>query len=351
MKKLRFIVGVLLMLHGLAHASAGMWATDIGGDRLVTILWLGATIGFMAAGAGLMGIEILHRWWRVLIAIASLSSLTLLLLFGHPLFIVGIAADFVAIAAAIATVRITHEHGLTMHPGAVLRVLLIGFIVYTGVVIGLRPWYSAWGTTRSERQMVMIGDPPLGESHYRIDHAISIDAPVDSVWQWLVQVGQDRGGFYSYDWLERAFGADIRNADRIIPEWQNRTAGDLVRAVQPSYLGGLLGRNLGWKVRQVEPGRALVLENWGAFVLEPIGPSLTRLHIRTRGAGVPTVAGIALTPVSLLLFEPAHFIMERGMMLGIKRRAESTRTSNFSNVSARVQNSEEGVRESLTSGQ
>ena len=172
--------------------------------------------------------------------------------------------------------------------------------------------------------MVMIGDPPIGESHYRIDHAVTIQAPVDSVWQWLAQIGQDRGGFYSYDWLERVFGADIRNADAIVPEWQSRIAGDFVRAVQPSYLGGILGHNLGWNVRQVEPGRAIVLENWGAFVLEPMGPRLTRMHIRTRGAGVPTASGIAITPASLLLFEPAHFIMERGMLLGIKERAEAS---------------------------
>jgi hypothetical protein len=323
MKKLRVIVGVLLMLHGLAHASAGMWATDIGGQRLVTILWEGATIGFMAAGAGLIGIEFLHRWWRVLIGIASVSSLALLLLYGHPLFIIGIAADFVAIGAAIATARTPHDRSNAVHPGSLVRVLMIALIAYTGVVIGLRPWYSAWGTTQSERQMVMIGDPPIGESHYRIDHAVTIQAPVDSVWQWLAQIGQDRAGFYSYDWLERAFGADIRNADTIVPEWQSRAVGDFVRAVQPSYLGGIFGQNLGWKIRQMEPGRAIVLENWGAFVLEPIGPALTRMHIRTRGQGLPTVKGIAITPAALLVFEPAHFIMERGMLLGIKKRAEN----------------------------
>ena len=271
MRKMRVVVGVLLMLHGLAHASAGMWATDIGGQMLVTLLWEGATIGFMAAGAGLIGVEILHRWWRVLIAIASISSLALLLLYGHPLFIVGIAADFVAIGAAIVTARTPHDYTNAVHPGRVVRALMIALIAYTGVVIGLRPWHSAWGTTRSERQMVMIGDPPIGESHYRIDHAVTINAPVDSVWQWLVQIGEDRA----------------------------------------------------WNIRKVEPGRAIVVANWGAFVIEPIGPRLTRMHIRRRGSGVPTVSGIAITPASLLLFEPAHFIMERGMLLGIKERAES----------------------------
>lgn len=173
--------------------------------------------------------------------------------------------------------------------------------------------------------MPMIGDPPLGQSHYRIDHAVTIDAPVDAVWQWLVQIGQDRGGFYSYDWLERMFGADIDNATRVVPEWQQRRVGDLVRAVQPNYLGGAFGPDLGWRVEAIEPGRAMVLENWGAFVLSPDGPERTRMHIRTRGAGIPTLAGAALTPLSLLVLEPAHFIMERGMLLGIKQRAECSR--------------------------
>ena len=72
------------------------------------------------------------------------------------------------------------------------------------------------------------------------------------------------------------------------------------------------------------PGRAIVLERWGAFVLEPVDANTTKLHIRLRGEGTPTVASSLLAPVGLLVFEPAHFIMERGMMLGIKRRAEGS---------------------------
>lgn len=324
MTKLRSLMGVLLIMHGLAHASAGMWATDIGGQRLVTFLWEIATLGFMAAGAGLIGIDLFHRHWKTLTAIASVSSLALLLLYGHPLFVVGIAADFTVMGAALLLTRITSPLPPVPKRSTPLKVILIAIIAYTGTVIALRPWYSSWGTTRSERQMVMIGDPPLGESHFRIDHAVTINAPVDSVWPWLAQIGQDRGGFYSYDWLERAFGADIRNASAIVPAWQTRNVGEKVRVVQPTFLGGILGRDLGWKITQVEPGRALVLEDWGAFVVDPIDARSSRLHIRTRGPGIPTVAGIALSPISLLTFEPAHFIMERGMLLGIKKRAEST---------------------------
>ena len=77
MKTFRILLGVTLILHGLAHASAGMWATDIGGRTIVTILWEAATVGFLAAGAGLFGVKFLRRWWRTLVAIAALSSLAL----------------------------------------------------------------------------------------------------------------------------------------------------------------------------------------------------------------------------------------------------------------------------------
>jgi hypothetical protein len=317
------MMGVLLILHGLAHASAGMWATDIGGQKLVTLLWEIATLGFMAAGAGLIGIDLFHRHWKTLTAIASVSSLALLLLYGHPLFVVGIAADFTVMGAALLLTRITSPLPPVPKRSLAVHVILMAIIAYVGTLIALRPWYSSWGTTRSERQMVMIGDPPLGESHFRIDHAVTINAPADSVWPWLAQIGQDRGGFYSYDWLERTFGARIHNANAVVPAWQTRNVGDKVRAVQPTFLGGIFGNDVGWKITQLEPGRAIVLENWGAFVVDPIDAKSSRLHIRTRGPGVPTVAGIALSPISLLTFEPAHFIMERGMLLGIKKRAES----------------------------
>src|SRR5687767_13900597 len=102
MRRFRIAFAVALVLHGLAHASAGMWATDIGGRGLVTILWEGATAGFMGAAAGLHGSRIIQRWWRALVIIASLSSLILLFLYSHPLFIIGIAADVVLLAIALA---------------------------------------------------------------------------------------------------------------------------------------------------------------------------------------------------------------------------------------------------------
>jgi hypothetical protein len=106
------------------------------------------------------------------------------------------------------------------------------------------------------------------------------------------------------------------------PEWQTLRAGDLVRAVPPGYLGGLLDETPGWRVAAVEPGRWFVLEGWGAFVVEPVDAATSRVLVRTR-CRVDTWWGPAVTR---LAFGPVHFVMERRMLLGIRDRAEGRET-------------------------
>ena len=218
----------------------------------------------------------------------------------------------------------TCEWPARSHRHRIASALGTAMIVYTAIVISARPWYMHWGTSRDERDIPLPGDSLVAVANYRSDHAITIRAPADSVWPWLAQLGQDHGGFYSYDRLERLFGDDVHNADRIHPEWQTVQPGDLVRAVQPDYLGGRLGSDVGWLVAEVVPGRALVLQGWGAFVVRPIDSATTRLHIRIRGDGEPRFLSAAVGPLGLLVFEPAHFIMERKMLLGIRARAEGS---------------------------
>ena len=136
---------------------------------------------------------------------------------------------------------------------------------------------------------------------------ITVNAPVEEVWPWLAQIGQDRGGFYSYEWLENLAGCRMRNADRIHPEWQHREVGERV-FLHPAF---------GLKVASFESGRAIVLEGWGPFVVEPIDEKSTRVIIRSR---VPRRLDVLL--YYLLTFEIPHFVMERRMLLGIKERAE-----------------------------
>ena len=123
------------------------------------------------------------------------------------------------------------SHGRPWHLAAV--VIGFMFVGYVAVAAASWPWHSAWGTTPDERALALPGDPAVRDPALEIQHAVTIAASPDKVWPWLVQIGQDRAGFYSYDWLERAAGADIHNVEEIRPQWQDRRVGDLVRATQP----------------------------------------------------------------------------------------------------------------------
>lgn len=179
---------------------------------------------------------------------------------------------------------------------------------------GIRPWHLRWGATDEELDQPMIGDELVAHPKLRATHAITINAPAADVWPWLVQMGQDRGGFYSYTWLENLAGCDMRNADEIMPEWQDLKVGDKV---------WLHPKAPPVEVAAIEPGRAIVLKPWGAFVLQPIDEKTTRLIIRSQGDYEPDLRNPMLNFLFWrVVYEPAHFIMERKMLLGIKERAE-----------------------------
>jgi hypothetical protein len=135
-----------------------------------------------------------------------------------------------------------------------------------------------------------------------------------------VQLGQDRAGFYSYDWLERTVGADVHNVREVRPEWQQREVGDFVPATQRGYLGSLFGEQPGWTVTMLEAEQAMVLEHWGAFVLLPTDDGRTRFIIRST-ISHPRIP-VWASALSFMTFELPHFIMQRRMMLTIKELAE-----------------------------
>jgi len=181
----------------------------------------------------------------------------------------------------------------------------------------LRPRIVGWGATAAEQHMALPGDASLAEQHDT--RAIDIDAPPERVWPWIVQMGQDRAGFYSHTWLENLFLAGMRNADRIHPEWQQLEVGDPVRLASARVYGDLPVL----RVLAIEPGSHLVLSSWGSFVLSPRADGGTRLYVRSnRWSGGPLT-----TVLVRLVFEPGHFVMERAMMEGIRRRAEGSGAS------------------------
>lgn len=195
----------------------------------------------------------------------------------------------------------------------------------------LRPRILRWGASEDEVAATMPGDDIVGTPRYVTNHAVTIHAPAALVWPWLVQMGQGRGGLYSYDWLENLLGFDIHSADRIIPEFQHLEPGDSIRLVREGYPA-----DLRYEVVLVERERALVLRTPGspaenfarnlpygtwAFFLRKINEKTTRLIARTRSDFRPSLSGYIWNKYGL---EPAHSIMERRMLLGIKARAEAS---------------------------
>jgi hypothetical protein len=206
----------------------------------------------------------------------------------------------------------------------------IGIAVLGAVAFGvylriIRPWQRRWGATDDELRRTLLGDELVPNPKYQTALALTIQAKPAVIWPWLAQIGQGRGGFYSYKWIENLLGADIHNVDRIHPEWQLKV-GDLVRmyhegAGPPPY-----------QVAAIEPGQALILGHpldkastsgaaWGdswSFVLQPIDQQNTRLIMRMRTS--PEMPGYV--HVINYVLEPGYFLMFRGMLLGIKQRAE-----------------------------
>lgn len=178
----------------------------------------------------------------------------------------------------------------------------------------IHPWMRNWGSTEAEQQMALPGDDLIPHLSGKTTKAITIYAPSDIVWQWLVQIGQDRAGFYSYDWLANLTGADIHSADEIHPEWQHLTVGNGWRTVPADYLWDV-GKDALSLVLMIEPGNVLVLEMFGAHCIVPVDEHTSRLVVR--GESGPA------NPITIMVLDPIVFTMERRMLLGLKARAES----------------------------
>jgi hypothetical protein len=177
-----------------------------------------------------------------------------------------------------------------------------------------RHWHRRWGATREEIVAPMPGDALVADVQYQATRAVTIDAPAEAVWPWLVQVGCLRAGWYSDDLLDNLTHP---SAERIIPELQEVQLGQWVpMSPTPSD-------KTAFKVAAFEPNRSLVWEQpvstW-AWTLTPRDAGRTRLvtRLRTHYDWRQPVS----TLLSLLLNELGDFPMMRRMLLGIKRRAE-----------------------------
>jgi hypothetical protein len=178
----------------------------------------------------------------------------------------------------------------------------------------------ASGATAEESHGQLAGDEMIETSDLTATRAITIRATTDNVWAWVAQLGQGRGGFYSYDFLENLVGCDIHSAGRIVQEWQDIAVGSEVK----------LHPNVPLEVAALEPGLALVLRGgvpmgktpppydftW-AFVVREQLEGTTRLLVRERYGYTRWWASLVVEPASAI-----SFVMTRKMLRGIRDRAE-----------------------------
>ena len=193
----------------------------------------------------------------------------------------------------------------------------IGLVVLVVlVVVALTPWMDRWGATAEEIAATYPGDELLPEPASFVNRAITINAPPSAIYPWLVQLDAKKGGWYSYTALETyLLNCPMVNADQIHEEWQHLNVGDEVHMcphepAPPPYL-----------VAQIHPDQAIVLghqENgkWVdlyQFVIVPQADGTSRLILRTR---------TMMTGGFWAVIHPGIFVMERGLLYGVKERAE-----------------------------
>jgi hypothetical protein len=214
------------------------------------------------------------------------------------------------------------------------RAGIAGAVAAAGLVThGLVPRFlGRWGANPDETTRALPGDELIANPARQQTMAVTVAAPPDQVWPWLVQMGVDRAGLYSYEWVENWFlRLGVVNADRIHPEWQDLKVGDIVAFTPATYPSGRQGPRVvslekDWSlVLDSSPGSksGLVTGTW-QFVLLPMEHHSTRLVLRSRsGPG----RSLVLRLMDFVLL-PGYLIMDRAMLLGIKDRAERAASAN-----------------------
>ena len=195
--------------------------------------------------------------------------------------------------------------------------ILAGLAAITGIaIITLMPWMDRWGATDDEIAAPLSGDELVPSPAITYTRAVTIKAKPEGIYPWLVQMGAGKGGMYSYSWFEtNILRCELVNTDRIHEEWQVLKAGDLVKMCPgdwgpPAYEVALMETNQAFVVGHQDNG--VWLDIW-QFILLPQNDGTTRLITRSRDMKTGGMWNV---------IRPGQFIMERGMLLGIKERAE-----------------------------
>jgi hypothetical protein len=196
---------------------------------------------------------------------------------------------------------------------------LLGLGVLVVIVIAaLMPGMDRWGATDDEIAASFPGDELIPSPRYVYNRSVTVHAAPEQIYPWLVQMGAEKGGMYSYEWFEtNILRCELINADSIHPEWQGLKVGDKVKMCPgdwgpPAYEVALLETDRAVVLGHQENGRWSDI--W-QFILVPRADGTTRLIARGREIKAGTIWDV---------MRPGQFVMERGMLLGIKERAEGT---------------------------
>ncbi len=176
-----------------------------------------------------------------------------------------------------------------------------------------------WGTRGDEATRTLPGEELMPQPGAALTHAVTIDAPPERVWPWIAQLGSDKGGFYTYAWLENLGGAGVTNADHVEPSWQDPQPGDqlLLHPALALQIARVVSDQLFVAIRPVSAGLGFC---W-IFVLSPEGEGRTRLLVRERYV-VPRAPARMFAAVATC----GSAVMSRRMLLGIKARAEHAKS-------------------------
>jgi hypothetical protein len=199
-----------------------------------------------------------------------------------------------------------------------------------------------YGATPPECRRALPGDDLVREPMAVTTHAITIGAPPERIWPWLIQMGWHRGAWYTAQWVDRLlFRANNPSADRLLPEFQHLEVGDHIPDGPPES-------QCEFVITEIEANRHLVLRSvshlppawrrrygawmdwtW-AFILDDLGGGRTRFIFRSRCRAGPWWVAVTY----LLAVIPADFVMSRQMLSGVRARAERRLRSDQTSVTS-----------------
>ena len=197
----------------------------------------------------------------------------------------------------------------------ILVILVLILVIVVVLAILFTPWMNRWHTSAEERAASFPGDDLVTAPKLLINRGVTIKAAPENIYPWLLQIGADKAGMYSYTWLERLTGCKMAKDEVIRPQWQTLKEGDLMKMcagefAPPPYI-----------VARLIPNEAVIFghkdgdawaETW-QFVLIPQADGTTRLLTRTS----TTMVGGAWE-----VFNRIAFVMERKMLLTLRNLSE-----------------------------